>query len=269
MPSTLSLRATVFAAALVASSASAETLRMGGVGAATAFLPPLFAAFDPKGEHRLEVIPALGSSGGLRAAADNMLDVAVSGRVLKADEKAQGLTQTIAIRTPLVLVTSRPDPVGLKSADVADIFRSPKAMWPDGSPIRIIIRPVSDSDTPVLSDMFPGMQAALVEARKRGEIPVAPTDQDNADTAEQTPGSLASSTLTQILLERRKLRSLPIDGKEPSLENLERGAYPFAKTFYFVLSAKKKPVAERFVAFLATPEGQAALRATGNLSAAD
>jgi phosphate transport system substrate-binding protein len=269
MPYNVSLRAAALAAALIASSASAETLRMGGVGAATALLPPLFAAFDPKGEHQLEVIPALGSNGGLRAVADNMLDVAVTGRALKADEKAQGLTQTIAIRTPFVLVTSRPDPAGLKSADVADIYRSPKATWPDGSPIRIIMRPVSDSDTPVLSNMFPRMQAALEEARKRGELPVAATDQDNADMAEQTPGSLASSTLTQIQLERRKLRSLPIDGKESSLENLERGAYPFAKTFYFVLSAKKKPIAERFVAFLATPEGQAALRATGNLPAAD
>ena len=46
MPCKVSLRATVFAAALIASSASAETLRMGGVGAATAMLPPLFAAFD-------------------------------------------------------------------------------------------------------------------------------------------------------------------------------------------------------------------------------
>ena len=79
-----------FAAALIANSASAETLRMGGVGASTAMLPPLFAAFDPRGEHQLELIPALGSSGGLRAAADGMLDIAVSGRALKVDEKATG-----------------------------------------------------------------------------------------------------------------------------------------------------------------------------------
>lgn len=242
---------------------------MGGVGASTAMLPPLFAAFDPKGEHQLEVIPALGSSGGLRAAADGMLDVAVSGRALKPDEKAQGLTQSIAIRTPFVLVTSKPQPSTLKSIEIADIYLSAKAVWPDRSPMRIIIRPASDSDTPLLGGMFPRMVSALEQARKRGEIPVAATDQDNADMAETTPGSLAGSTFTQVLGERRKLHFIPIDGVEPSLENLERGAYPFAKTFYFVLPAKKNPIAERFVAFLGTAKGQAALRATGNLPTAD
>lgn len=90
------LRAIVFAAALIVSPASAETLRMGGVGASAAMLPPLFAAFDRNREHRLEVVPALGSSGGLRAAADGVLDIAVAGRGLKADETTQGLTQALA-----------------------------------------------------------------------------------------------------------------------------------------------------------------------------
>lgn len=266
---TVPLRAVVFAGALIASPASAETLRMGGVGSSAAMLPPLFAAFDRGGENHLEVIPALGSSGGLRAVADGVLDIAVSGRALKADEKARGLTEALAVRTPFVLVTSRLNPAGLKSADIAELYRSPKLMWPDGSPIRIILRPVSDSDTPILSGAFPGMPAALEQARKRGEIPVAATDQDNADMAEQTPGSLASSTLTQVRMEQRKLHFIQIDGVEPSLENFERGAYPFAKPLYFVLPAKKTPLAARFLAFLVTSEGRAALRATANLPAGD
>jgi phosphate transport system substrate-binding protein len=269
MPWKTALRAATFAAALIGTSASAETLRMGGVGTATALLPPLFAAFDPGGEHKLVVIPALGSNGGLRAVADGILDIAMSGRSLKDDEKAQGLTPAFALRTLFVLATSRPNPTGLKSAEVADLYQSPQAAWPDGSPIRLILRPRSDSDTAVLGGMFPRMAAALEQARKRGEIPVTATDQDNAGMAEQTPGSLASTTLTQIVLEQRKLHVIPIDGVEPSLENLERGAYPYTKTLYFVLPTKTSPVAKRFVAFLATPQGQAALRATGNLPAAD
>jgi phosphate transport system substrate-binding protein len=263
------LRATVWAAALIANSASADTLRAGGIGASTAMLPPLFAVFNRNSEHKLEVIPALGSSGGLRAAADGVLDIAMSGRAIKPDEEAQGLTQALAVRTPFVLVTSRSHPAGQKSADVANLYMSPKAAWPDGSPIRIILRPVSDSDTPALRAMFPGMVPALEAAHKRSDIPTAATDQDNADLAERILGSLTTSTLTQIQMERRKLSIIPIDGIEPSLENLEHGAYPFAKTLYFILPAKKNPVAERFIAFLKTPEGQAALAATGNLPAND
>ena len=166
-------------------------------------------------------------------------------------------------------MTSRPQPSALKSMEIADVYLSAKATWPDRSPMRIILRPASDSDTPLLGGMFPRMVSALEQAHKRGEIPVAATDQDNAEMAETIPGSLAGSTFTQILGEQRKLHFIAIDGVEPSLENLERGTYPFAKTFYFVLSAKKNPIAKRFVAFLATPEGQVALRLTGNLPTAD
>ncbi len=205
----------------------------------------------------------------MRALAEGVLDIAVSGRALTRDEIAQGLTQVAEIRTPFTLVTSQPRPNGFKSSEVAEIFRSRRASWADGSLIRIILRPKSDSDTAVLGGMFPGMAAAIEEVRRRPEIPMAATDQDNADMAERIPGSLTAATLSQVKMERRNLRFVAIDGVEPSLDNLESGAYPFAKPIYFVLPAKKKPLAERFVAFLGSPAGRVALRATGNLPTAD
>lgn len=255
----------VLAAALSGTSSFADTLRAGGIGASAAMLPPLFAAFDSNSEHTLEVIPALGSSGGLRAAADGVLDIAMSGRPLKDEEKAQGLLDSYAVRTPFLLVTSRANPQGQKSAEISDIYLSPKASWPDGLPIRIILRPLSDSDTPALQAMFPNMVAALEAAHKRREVPVAATDQDNANLAEKITGSFTTSTLTQIQMERRQLHIIPIDGVEPSLANLDRGTYPYSKTLHFVLTRKSSPIAKRFIAFLMTPEGRSALAATGNL----
>ena len=77
--------------------ASSETLRVGGVGAATAMLPHLFSAFNHAEEVKFEVIPNLGTSGGLRALSEGVLDMAVSGRVLTPEELAQGLTQRVSI----------------------------------------------------------------------------------------------------------------------------------------------------------------------------
>jgi phosphate transport system substrate-binding protein len=245
--------------------AASDTLRVGGVGAATAMLPHVFAAFDPSEKFKLEVIPGLGTTGGLSALAENVLDMAVSGRALKPDELAKGLTQRAAIRTPFGLVTSHSRPNDLKSSEIAGIFKAAKATWQDGSPVRIILRPKSDSDTAVLGAMFPDMAAAIEQARLRQDLSLAATDQDNADLAERAPGSLTASTLTQIKMEQRKLRFVTIDGIEPTLEHLERGTYPFAKTLYFVLPAKNSPVVERFIEFLLTPAGQAALKASGNL----
>ena len=135
--------------------------------------------------------------------------------------------------------------------------------------MRVILRTKSDSDTPILGAMFPGMVSAIEAARKRQDVPVAATDQDNADAAERVPGSLAGSTLTQIKIEQRPLRMVSIDGVAPSVETLESGAYPFSKTIYFVLPARKNSSADGFVAFLRSPAGQAILRDAGNLMSPD
>jgi len=265
---TMYLRVLVILLLSLTSPLSAETLRAGGVGAATKLLPMLFAGLDPNEDIKLEVIPSLGSNGGLRALSENAIDIVVAGRPPNADELQQGLRVVVAVRTPYTLVTSRPTAQGLNSTEIADIFKAPRAMWVDGSPIRIILRPKSDSDTPVLIRIFPGMAAALEAARARHDIPVAATDQDNADAAERLKDSLAGSTLTQITTERRNLRLISIDGVVPSIDALESGAYPFSKTLYFILPAKATPAAERFVAFIQSPTGQALLRETGNIMVA-
>ena len=113
------------------------------------------------------------------------------------------------------------------------------------------------------------MAQALEQARLRPDIPIAATDQDNADLAERTPGSLTGSTFTQIAMERRDLRFIAIDGVAPTLEAFESAAYPFAKVLCFVLPARRSALGEQFIGFLRTPAGQAALRASGNLLIAE
>jgi phosphate transport system substrate-binding protein len=243
--------------------AGAETLRAGGVGAVTMLLPILYEEFDRDGANKLEVIPGMGSSGGLRALAESALDFAVSGRPLSANELKEGLRVVAAVRTPFVLVTSHAKPNDLKSTEIADIFKAPKAMWADGSVTRVILRPKSDSDTTVLGEMFPGMVSAMEAARARQDTTIAATDQDNADAAERIQGSLTGTTLTQMITEKRNLRVVAIDGVAPGVEAMEVGAYPFTKTIFFVLPAKRNAVAERFIAFTQSSNGQEVLRAKG------
>lgn len=244
--------------------ASADTFRAGGVGAATKLLPRLFAAFDHKGDE-LEVIAGLGTSGGIKALEANVLDFAVAGRHLSDQETKQGLRIALAIRTPFVLATSHPKPNDLKGAEVPGIFASPNSTWADGSPLRVVLRPQSDSDTPLLAAMFPGMAQSMDVARKRQDVPIAATDQDNASLGESIGGSLVATTLTQIQTERRNLRLVSIDGVSPSLETVATGAYRFSKTLYFVLPARENPAVERFLAFLKSQKGKELLRDTGNI----
>jgi phosphate transport system substrate-binding protein len=244
---------------------AADTLRIGGSGSAIGAIKSLGVAFSSDHGINGNVIPSLGSTGGIRAVADGLLDIGVSARPLRPEEAARGLMLLKIARSPFCLVTSHRNHSGLKSVDIPEIYRSKNSHWTDGTPIRIILRPKSDSDTMLLIASFPGIAEALDQARARSEVPVAANDQDNADMAERISGSFTAIALTQMITEKRNLRLIAIDGAEPTLANMENGSYPYAWTMYFVLPATKSPKVEKFLAFVRSPQGQKILRETGNL----
>jgi phosphate transport system substrate-binding protein len=252
--------------ATAAPPASAEVLRTGGPGAVTRILQRIGAAFTEREPGTtLVVMPNLGSAGAIAGVSDGLLDFAVSGRPLKPEE-AKSLTAIVLASTPFGLASSNPQPGNIKSADIAAFYRNSASVWPDGTPVRVVLRPKGEVDAALLVDTFPNMASAIEQLRERKELPVVATDQDNVLLAEKLPGSLAAVTLTQVLSQNAQLHFVAIDGVEPTLENLARGAYPYRKDFRFVFPHGTKPAVERFIAFLRSPEGERLLREAGNLA---
>tara|TARA_R110002020_G_scaffold86758_1_gene214190 strand:+ start:5316 stop:6119 length:804 start_codon:yes stop_codon:yes gene_type:complete len=241
--------------------AQAAILRIGGTGAATELMKRLGAAFE---RHEpgvtVEVIPGLGSSGAISATMDGALDIAVSARPLKKAEAEAGLASAPFARTPYGMVTSHPNPGDIAAADLAAFFASVTSTWPDGTPVRVILRPLSESDTALLGATFPGMAEALDQVRARPDVSVAATDQDNLDMAADVDGSLVGTSLAQVVTEGRRLQFLSIDGVAPSVEAVEAGRYPYVKLFHMVLADAPDPHVARFITFIRSDAGVAILR---------
>lgn len=250
---------------LAAFEASAQPLKVAGTGGAMGMVERVATEFATATGTQIEIIAGLGSSGAIAATADGAVDLAVSARDLKPEETARGVTAVLFARTPLVFVTSHREPGSVKSADVAGIFSAANPQWPDGSPIRVILRTKSDTDSAIIAQLFPGMAEAIEAARQRPDVPVAPTDQDNATLAETLQGSFVQAGLSQILTEKRNLRLVRIDGVEATLENLENGTYPYEKPFYLVYSATTGAAAESLLGFLRSEKGRNLLRDAGML----
>lgn len=242
---------------------SAETLSLGGTGGAVPMMRQVGAVFAARTATDLKIFDSLGSGGGITAAGDGVLDLAISGRPLSPKEVAAGFSTPLIVRTAYVLVTSYPAPPSVSRLEVPRLFADVKAAWPDGTPVRIILRPTTESDNAVLFALFPGTEDAVSRARQRNDVPMAPTDQDNQEIAAHTPGSLIGTTFTQTLLEARDLRMLPIDGVTPSSENLVSGSYPYEKRLWIIQPPRKTEIGQKFIAFLNSPEGRQALKMTG------
>lgn len=248
--------------------ASAEALRIGGTGAVTGALRKLAPAFEAETGFALVVVPGLGTSGANNALADGRLGLVVAGRDLRDKEKERGLQVVGHLRTPFGFVTSRTGSDNFKRGEIAGLYAATNPTWPDGMPVLIALRPADESDNEVVAALFPGTGEAVAKARKRRDLSIAGSDQDNADVAEKMKGSLVAATLTQIKTEDRNLRFVAIDGVSPSLEAYLDGAYPYGKLLYLVAAATPSAAAKAFIDFLSRPATRSRLYDLGLVAGA-
>jgi phosphate transport system substrate-binding protein len=248
---------------LAAWPASAEALRIGGTGAVTEALRKLGPAFEAETGIALIVVPGLGTSGANNALADGKLGLVIAGRDLRDKEKERGLQVVGHLRTPFGFVTSRTGSDNLKSGEIAALYADINPTWPDGMPVLIVLRPVDESDNDVVAALFPGVGEAVVKARKRRDLSIAGSDQDNADMAEKMKGSLVAMSLAQLKAEDRNLRFVAVDGIVPSLNAYLDGSYRYGKLLYLVAPATPSAEAKVFVEFLNRPATRSRLHDLG------
>jgi phosphate transport system substrate-binding protein len=237
--------------ALAGPARAEQVLRIAGTGAGLAAMRLLAEASPARAEGtRIEVLPSLGSGGGMRALGEGAVEVAIVGRSLTEQERASGTLEALCWTTPVVFLTSHPAPSGLALAEIPAIYRSARPSWRDGAALRIILRSKVDADTAYLAERLPGMQEAFEAARRRPDIPVATTDQDNFELAPRIAGSLTTGTLVQYLAEKPDLRLVPVDGVVPSIDSFASGDYPLGKPMCLVASPQAPPQAASFTRFL-------------------
>jgi len=205
---------------------------------------------------RVAVLPSMGSGGGLRALRDGVIDVSFSARKLKPKEAGWGHREAGCMRTPLVFATTRPNPGGLALAGLPALYRDPAPNWPDGSPMKVILRSRSGSELSYLAANVPDLGAAFEAAFKRPEIAIGTTDQVNAGLLRSITGSLGIMTLMQIKSEALRVNLVAIDGVMPSPATIADGTYPFSLRVCMILPKAPKAAALRFAEQLRTPAGQ-------------
>ena len=246
--------------------AQATQLVISGSGADLGTMTQLAEAFSlSHPEIRVEVLPSLGSSGGIRATAKGRIQIGLASRELKEKEKKLPIDAYHYARTPMVLATSKRNPADtISRQDYLATLEGRTVYWADGQLMRIVLRPVNDSDTQMLQRHFPEAADLIGAASLERGRPIALSDQIAADSLEQITGSVGTSTLSLIKGESRELKALTLDGVEPNVENLRNGDYQLAKDLFLVVGKKRDPTVELFLDFIGSSTANGILERTGH-----
>lgn len=262
----LHLCATLAAAALLAAPVPEPAL-LSGTGSSTGGMRALAEAWSrAHPTEPVRVLPSVGSSGAIRAVLDGKLQLGCVARPLTAEEAARGATQRAYARTPLVFATDLGNPLkAITLKEIERIYAGERTAWPDGRPIRLVLRPPTDAMSAALAALSPGLKAGLEKARLVPGLFVGVTDQDAAEHLERTQGAFGPTTWSLVVAEGRRVNVLAVDGAHPSAAT----GYPWTVELSFVWRGVQPPEAVRgFLAFAASEEGARILAASGHLPVA-
>lgn len=248
---------------------AAETLVIGGTGSALGVMRHLAEAYqDTAAAQPVEVLPSLGTGGGLRALADGRIDIALAARALKPQER-EGMQVQLFARTPLVFVArNHVAASGLSTETLIAFYQGTQTRWPDGARARPVLRPWHDAETQVLAAWSEPLADALAEAVYRTDLQVTMTTQENLEAIEQIPGAFGYTPLTEVVTAQRALQVLTLEGVEPTPAQLAAGRYPLALNLALATGPASPDSAQTFIDFVRSPAAAAILRTAGCLPVA-
>lgn len=251
---------------LLPNTSRGEVLTVGGTGAALGTMKVLLEAFQEKyPEVNNVVVPGLGDAGGIKAVLDGAIDLAVSARQAKVQERRAGALTIAYGKTAVVFAVPLGNPqTELTLSELIDIYTGKRTVWLDGSRVRVVLRLESESDTRFLKKHFPGMADAMDIARSRKGLPIAYTDQETAELMELIPGGIGATTLSLMMSERRRLKALSFDGVMPSVKSIADESYPYTRTLYFITGPRPNKLVPLFIDFVHSKEGRTLLMKTGH-----
>lgn len=244
-----------------------DTIVIGGVGSALGTMRMIADAFEKSHAGvKVKLLPSLGSTGGVKGVVTGAIDIGLAGRELNQEEKHQGAVAREYARSPLVFVANESAPVkGLSIQAIVDIYEGKMLNWPDGSRLRLVLRPASDIDTRLVKEISPAVGRAVDRAHSRFGMIIAITNQESDSLVESTSGALGISTMMQVFSEKRSLKVLSLDGVKPGARTLANGSYRPHKRFFLVTRPNPTTSVQLFLRFVQSRAGVQLLEQSGSI----
>ncbi len=244
---------------------SGGLLRLAGSGSnlpVTRALADAFASTHP--HQRVLVHESIGSTGGIRAAYDRVIDVALVSRPLKEDEQGLGLVVVPYARVPVVVAANASvvdDNLSLE--DLLSLYAGEATHWSDGTPIVVLQRERGDSSHMAVTRSVPEFERVNDRAYREGRWRVLYSDSAMQEAIAGTEGSVGLTDLGAIESLRLPVKVLRVNGVSPEAATVRSRAYPFVKELAFVTARVPSPASAELIAFARSARGRAIVRDGG------
>lgn len=202
-----------------------------------------------------------GSSAGASAALTGAAQIGMMSRDLAAAES--GLTPVVIAKDAIVLVVHPSNPIeGLTLEEARGIFSGQISDWAllGGPPSRINV--VSREEGSGTRGAFDNLVMGDESVAARAVV-----QDSNGAVRETVAGDRAGIGYISLGLVDQRVKAVPVDGVEPTIDNAQTGRYALVRPFLFVYRGQSAPDAMDFVEFVTGEEGRDILAGEGLVTA--
>ena len=228
------------------------TITVGGVGSVSPLIQRLALQFERAHPGtRVQIVqPPMGSTGSLRALSAHRIDVAVTGRPLGPGETGLALPW---LRTPVVFASSSGMLDSLDVPTLQAIYNGERQRWPDGNPLRLVLRANAESETIALREALPELIPALDAALARRDLPMPDDDLAALEFLARVKGTFGTTSLGLVNTLKAPVRILPFEGEQPQADPQVPQRYRLWRAYHLVHRPDPSAEVIRFVDFLRAP----------------
>jgi phosphate transport system substrate-binding protein len=142
---------------------------------------------------------------------------------------------------------------------VCDVYVGALTNWKELGGADLAIAPRTRPDSEVDAEIVRAKIPCLKDLKMPDRVKVTPRSGDMARELERAAGAIGMTTATVVEQSRGKVKLLSLNGVIPSAENVERKIYTLTRDSFLVTKAPAPPAVSRFIEFIRSPAGAAAI----------
>ena len=205
-----------------------------------------------------------GSGSGITAVAEGRCDIGLSSRSLKAEEKEQGLVETILAYDGIAVIVNPENPVtDLSTETIAKIYKGEITNWKEigGRDAEIVL--IGREAGSGTRDGFESVTDTKDACKYRQELT---STGDVITTVSQNEGAIGYASLAAV---KDSVKALSINGVTPSESTVKSGEYVVQRPFVLVTKTGKdlSPAAKAFFDYITSADASEIISKAGAVSA--
>lgn len=199
-----------------------------------------------------------GSTAGLQAVVNGLADIGMCSRALSGEESLE-FAGTVIARDGLAIVVNPENTVNdLSTEQLRGLFSGATRNWKEVGGPDCPVRPITREEGSGTRESFVHLVMGKERISRR-----ALTQESNGAVKELVRGDKAAVGYMSLGMVGAELKTVRVDGVEPTAANVLAGAYQLARPFLFITQGEIRPEARRFFDYVLSEKGQDALEREG------